>query len=138
MFGKWVLGCIADAAQAKRCRLALQVVDKTRTHLVLSFVVSRTPQGKPALGILTPPRAVLPAGVSLTLGDRHATVPFVTCAPSACQAGTLLDDGLAAALSGTDVLEVGYLAGPGRPITYRVPIAGFADGLKAWQAAVPT
>ncbi|MDE2184057.1 MAG: invasion associated locus B family protein [Alphaproteobacteria bacterium] len=136
-FGNWTMTCIEAPKQGKRCELVMPVVDKNK-QAVLRLAVTRGPQGKAVLVVMTPPNVVLPEGLTLVPGRRSAIkLGFLRCAPRACQAITALDSGAESALSAADTLEIGYVGAGGRKVAYKMPTSGFADGYAAWQAAYP-
>jgi invasion protein IalB len=137
-FGNWTLVCIRDAQQATRCNLVFQAVDNTRRRLVMRIAVMRTNRGRTAMAILTPPNALVAAGVKLTPGSTPATnVPFLRCLPRACEASVVVTDTLLKALEGADTTQVSFVSGSGKPVAYKLPTQGFKEGYAAWQSESP-
>jgi invasion protein IalB len=137
-FGNWTEQCVLTAQQEKRCRLAFQVADKSRQHLILSLLVARGPKRQAALVALTPPSAVLRGGVSVAPGTTQPLVlPFLSCGPGACRAGAPLTDDFVNALSSASETTIGYQADTGHPVTYKLPTQGFASAYSAWLADEP-
>jgi invasion protein IalB len=137
-FGNWTLACVLDAQQTKHCTLVFQAVDNTRRHLLMRIAVVRTNKGRIAMAILTPPNALVAAGVKLTPGNNPViTVPFLRCMPRACQASLLLTDPFVKSLSGSDSTQVSFVAGTGKPVSYKLPTQGFKDGYAAWLVENP-
>jgi invasion protein IalB len=137
-FGNWNLLCVLDVQRTKHCSLVFQAVDNTRRHLLMRIAVVRTNRGRVAMAILTPPNALVAAGVKLTAGTSPAvTVPFLRCLPRACQASLLVTDPLLKSLSGSDSTQVSFVAGSGKPVGYKLPTQGFKEGYAAWLAESP-
>lgn len=137
-FGNWTEQCVMTAQQEKRCRLAYQVADKSRQHLILSLLVSRGPKGHIILLALTPPNAVVRGGVSIGPGRATPLVlPFISCGPGACRAGAPVTDNFVNALSSATDTTISYQAGTGRPVTYKLPTQGFASAYSSWVADEP-
>jgi invasion protein IalB len=130
-FGGWTLKCIRDPRTGTRCALALMAVDKSK-HLLLRLSVVRSGQA-PVLVALTLPNALVSAGLTLTPEKEQPIVlPFAHCRPHACEAMTILTDGLATNLSAADKSHVRFNVA-GRPVEFEIPTTGFADGYAAWQ-----
>ncbi len=135
-FGKWNLNCLQNAQKQQKCELVLRAVDQARKALVLSLAVVRNPKGEPVLVVITPPNATLSAGVRLVPeASAELKAGFAACRPGACQAEVTLTDAAVAALSSAGSLQVSYVGGGGRTISYKLPNAGFREGYEAWQAS---
>jgi invasion protein IalB len=137
-YGNWTLLCVLDPRQTKHCSLVFQAVDTPRRHLRMRIGVMRTARGRVAMAIITPPNALVAAGVKLTPGNNPAvTVPFLRCMPRACQASVVVTDPLLTSLSGSDSTQVSFVAGTGKPVSYKLPTQGFKEGYAAWLAESP-
>ena len=137
-FGNWTLACIQGPKGGKQCDLVMPVVDGATKNVVLKLLVTRGPQGKPVLIVLTQPNVVLPEGLSLAMGSQPAIkIAFLRCGPGACQALLELDGTTSAALGKADTLQIGYVGANGNRLGYKVPTTGFGDGYAAWQTKSP-
>jgi invasion protein IalB len=136
-FGNWTLACVVTPQDVKRCTLIFQAIDQTRTRLLMRLSVLRGAKG-PVMVVLTPPNAILAGGVTLTPGTAAPVkIPFVRCMPRACQAGIPISDSVATAMGAAQTTEARFIAGTGRPVTYKLPTQGFQEGYAAWQQAEP-
>ncbi|MBV9330818.1 MAG: invasion associated locus B family protein [Alphaproteobacteria bacterium] len=132
-FGSWALSCVQNAQGAKRCSLGLTVVERQRKQAILKLGLIATKKG-PAMIVLTPPNALIPAGFTMVPEKAQGVrVPYTRCMPRACEAIFLVSDQLATALRTSPNLQVRFVAGSGRPVAFQIPIGGFGDGYGAWQ-----
>jgi invasion protein IalB len=137
-FGNWTLACAVDSYQQKRCNLVFLAVDSTRKHLLMRMAVTRTKKGGSVIAVSTPPSALISAGVKLMPGSAQPiTVPFVRCLPRACQADIAMTDSISAALAAADTTLVSFVAGTGRPVSYKLATEGFKAGYAAWLGENP-
>jgi invasion protein IalB len=137
-FGNWTLACVQGPKGGKQCDLVMPVIDGATKKTVLKLLVTRGPQGKPVLSVLTPPDVVLPEGLTLVPGSKPAIkIAFLRCGPGACQALLALDGATSAALGGADALQISYVGAGGHKVGYKVPTTGFSDGYAAWQTESP-
>lgn len=132
-FGNWTLNCIRGPRGGQRCGLALNVVDQSRTHLVLRLDVLRSAKG-PAMVVVAPPNALLTAGFTITPEKAQpASMPFTRCVPRACEAVYAMNDAFRQSLSSATTAQIHYVAASGRPVNLQIPIKGFEAGYAAFQ-----
>jgi invasion protein IalB len=137
-FENWTLACAQNAAKATRCSLVLQAINKANKKPVLSLAVSRNVRGRALLIVITPPGALLSAGVHLTPGSgKELVARFVKCAAGACEAVAAFDDAAAAEFTAAATTVVSFVAGNGKTASLKIPNGGFAAAYPAWLAAMP-
>ena len=137
-FENWALACVKTPKNVTRCSLVLRAVSKDTKKLLMTLAVSRSGNGKPIMVVVTPPGALLSAGVRLTPGTaKEVTARFVQCGRGACEAAMLLDDAAVTAFSNAPTTTVAFVAGNGKPLGLKLPTAGFAAGYAAWELAMP-
>jgi invasion protein IalB len=88
--------------------------------------------------VITPPGALLSAGVHLTPGTgKEVVAQFVKCGSGACEAVAAFDDAVAAEFTAAPTTEVKFVAGNGRTASLKIPNGGFGAAYPAWLAAMP-
>ena len=133
-FGNWILNCAVDNEHIEHCGLVFQAVDNTRKHILLRLSLIRASNGEVVMLILTPPDAVAARGIKFTPGaGPPIAIPISRCLPRGCDALLTLTDPLLGALRATDKVQVNFV-GHSRPVSYVLPIDGFANGYAAWQS----
>ena len=67
--------------------------------------------------------------------DKGAAIdiPFARCLPGYCETAFALTEAIVTPLKTAQGAQVKFLAGK-QPVSFRVPMAGFADGYAAWLA----
>jgi invasion protein IalB len=133
-FGDWSLSCIQLLQSGgTECALTFNAVDKSQKHLLLRMSVAKTAKG-PVMIVLTPPAAGPSAGFSFT-PDKGAAIaiPYVRCLPGYCETAFALTEPIVTSLKTAQSAQVKFLAGK-QPVSFRMPMAGFADGYAAWLA----
>jgi len=137
-FGDWILSCIRLLQGSRtECALTFNAVDKSRKHLLLRMSVAQTAKG-PVMIVLTPPAAVSSSGFSFTPDKGTAIdIPYARCLPGYCETAFTLTDAIAASFRTAEGAQVKFVAGK-QPVSFRMPMAGFADGYAAWLAQQPT
>jgi invasion protein IalB len=137
-FENWTLVCAQNAAKVTRCNLALTAVNKANKKPVLNLAVTRNAKGRALLLVVTPPGALLSAGVHLTPGTgKEMIARFVRCGGGACEAAMPFDDAAAAEFTAAAATTVAFIAGNGKPVSLKIPNGGFAAGYAAWLGAMP-
>ena len=137
-FENWTLACVQTAAKATHCGLVLNAINGSNKKRVLSLAITRDARGKTVLIAVTPPGAILSAGVHLTPGTAAEMVArFMKCGQGACEAAALFDAAAANAFTSAATTTVTFVAGDGKPVSIKIPTSGFAAGYAAWQAAMP-
>jgi len=137
-FENWTLACIQNAAKVTRCSLVLQAINKVNKKPVLSLAVSRNMRGRALMIVITPPGALLSAGVHLTPGSgKELVARFVKCAAGACEAVVGFDDAAAAEFTAAATTVVSFVAGNGKTASLKIPNGGFGAAYPAWLAAMP-
>jgi invasion protein IalB len=137
-FENWTLACVQNSAKLTRCSLVLQAINKANKKPVLSLAVSRNARGRALMIVITPPGALLSAGVHLTPGSgKELVARFVKCATGACEAVVGFDDAAAAEFTAAATTVVSFVAGNGKTASLKIPNAGFGAAYPAWLAAMP-
>lgn len=132
-FENWMLNCIRGPRGGQRCGLALNVVDQSRTHLLLRLDVLRSAKG-PTMVVVAPPNTLLTAGFTITPEKAQpASMPFTRCVPRACEAVYAMNDTFRQGLSSATTAQIHYVTANGRPVNLQIPIRGFAAGYAAFQ-----
>lgn len=137
-FENWTLACVQNAAKVTRCSLVLQAINKANKKPVLTLAVSRNARGRALMIVITPPGALLSAGVHLTPGTgKELIARFVKCAAGACEAVVGFDDAAAAEFTAAATTVVSFVAGNGKTASLKIPNGGFGAAYPAWLAAMP-
>jgi invasion protein IalB len=137
-FESWTLACARNTAGVTRCNLVLQAINKANKKPVLSFLVTRGVKGKAAMVVVTPPGALLSAGVHLTPGTgKEHVARFIKCGAGACEAAMPFDDATAAEFTAAATTSVSFVAGNGKVATLKIPNGGFSAAYPAWLSAMP-
>ncbi len=137
-FENWTLACVQNAAKVTRCSLVLEAISKANKKPVLSLAVSRNMRGRAVMIVITPPGALLSAGVHLTPGSgKELVARFVKCAAGACEAIVAFDDAAAAEFTAAATTVVSFVAGNGKTASLKIPNGGFGAAYPAWLAAMP-
>jgi invasion protein IalB len=137
-FENWTLACVQNVAKVTRCSLVLQAINKANKKPVLSLAVTRNARGRAVMVVITPPGALLSAGVHLTPGaGKEVVAQFVKCGSGACEAVAAFDDAVAAEFTAAPATEVKFVAGNGKTAALKIPNGGFAAAYPAWLSAMP-
>jgi invasion protein IalB len=137
-FENWTLACVQNAAKATRCSLVLQAINKANKKPVLSMAITRNARGRAVMVVITPPGALLSAGVHLTPGaGKEIVAQFVKCGSGACEAVAGFDDAVAGEFTAAATTVVTFVAGNGKTASLKIPNGGFGAAYPAWQAAMP-
>jgi invasion protein IalB len=137
-FENWSLACVQNAAKVTRCNLVLQAVNKANKKPVLNLAITRNAKGRALMIVVTPPGALLAAGVRLTPGSgKEIVAQFVKCGRGACEAVAMFDDAVADEFTAASVTTVVFVAGNGKPLSLKIPNGGFGAAYPAWLAAMP-
>lgn len=130
LFGSWKMDCTSGACQA-----FLNVSDISGNTVASLSLLSNADNKQATLVLGTPEMVALPPGTQISVADSEPlNVPFQFCGSATCTAIAVLDDNMQAAMSGQDVMQVTYVIyGQQNPISYTVPIDGFADAVAALQ-----
>jgi invasion protein IalB len=137
-FENWTLACVQNAAKVTRCSLVLQAINKANKKPVLNLAVSRNARGRALMIVVTPPGALLSAGVHLTPGaGKELVARFVKCGSGACEAVVGFDDAAAAEFTAAAITVVSFVAGNGKIASLKIPNGGFGAAYPAWLAAMP-
>ena len=137
-FENWALACVQNAAKVTRCNLVLQAINKANKKPVLNIAITRNAKGRAVMIIVTPPGALLAAGVHLTPeAGKEIVAQFIRCGAGACEAAALFDDAMAAEFTAAATTTVVFVAGNGKQISLKIPNGGFGAGYPAWLAAMP-
>jgi invasion protein IalB len=134
-FQGWSLVCRDWTGGERRCVLFIAVADPESKQVLLTFSVSRTPQGKPVLIVDTPAGVAVDQSVTVTAGEAQSVkVPIQSCGPQRCRAIAVLDESLQAALEAADLTSITYVRANNQQSTYNLPTRGFREGIAAWLA----
>ena len=137
-FENWTLACVQNVAKVTRCSLVLEAVNKANNKHVLNLAITRNARGRAVMVVITPPGALLSAGVHVTPGTgKEIVAQFVKCASGACEAVAAFDDAVAAEFTAAPTTEVKFVAGNGKTASLKIPNGGFAAAYPAWLAAMP-
>lgn len=137
-FENWTLACVQNAAKVTRCSLVLQAINKANKKPVLSLAITRNARGRAVMVVITPPGALLSAGVHLTPGSgKEVVAQFVKCGSGACEAVAAFDEAIAAEFTAAPTTEVKFVAGNGKTASLKIPNGGFGAAYPAWLAAMP-
>lgn len=137
-FENWTLACVQNAAKATRCSLVLEAISKANKKPILSMAITRNLRGRAVMVVITPPGALLSAGVHLTPGTgKEVVAQFVKCGSGACEAVAAFDDAVAAEFTAAAATEVKFVTGNGRTASIKIPNGGFGAAYPAWLAAMP-
>jgi invasion protein IalB len=133
----WSLVCRGWSGDQRRCVLFMAVADTDLKQVLLTFAVTRTPQGMPVLIVDTPPGTDAGQGVTVKPGTVDTIkVGIRSCGPQRCRAVTELSSSLRAALEAAETTSITYVSANKQPSTYNLPTRGFREGLAAWFAEV--
>lgn len=136
-FGNWNLACGETPQKVKRCSLALDAVNRDKKP-VLGLRLVRNQRGQALMIAITPPGAILSAGVHLAPeGGKELVAQFVRCGRGACEAIGLFDEANASAFTAAATLHVRFVAGNGKPIALKIPNAGFDAAYPKWLEVMP-
>jgi invasion protein IalB len=137
-FENWTLACVQNAAKVTRCSLVLEAVSKANKKPILNLAITRNARGRAVMVVITPPGALLSAGVHLTPGaGKEVVAQFVKCGSGACEAVAAFDDAVAAEFTAAPTTEVKFVAGNGKTASLKIPNGGFGAAYPAWLAAMP-
>ena len=137
-FESWTLACAQNAAKVTRCNLVLQAISKANKKPVLSLLVTRNAKGRAVMVVITPPGALLSAGVHLTPGTgKELVAQFIKCGKGACEAALMFDEATAAEFVAAATTTVTFVAGNGKTASLKIPNGGFGAAYPAWLAAMP-
>jgi len=137
-FENWTLACVQNPAKVTRCSLVLEAVNRANKKPILNLAVTRNARGRAVMVVITPPGALLSAGVHLTPGTgKEIVAQFVKCGAGACEAVAAFDDAIAAEFTAAAVTEVKFVAGNGKTASLKIPNGGFAAAYPAWLSAMP-
>jgi invasion protein IalB len=136
-FGNWNLVCGETPQKVKRCSLALDAVNKDKRP-VLGLRLVRNQRGQALLVVITPPGAILSAGVRVAPeGGKELVAQFIRCGQGACQAVAVFDDASASTFAAASTLHVKFVAGNGKPVALKIPNAGFDAAYPKWLETMP-
>jgi invasion protein IalB len=137
-FENWTLACVQNVAKVTRCSLVLEAINKANKKPVLSLAITRNARGRAVMVVITPPGALLSAGVHLTPGTgKEIVAQFVKCGSGACEAVAAFDDAVAAEFTAAPTTEVKFVAGNGKTASLKIPNGGFGAAYPAWLSAMP-
>ena len=137
-FESWTLACAQNVAKVTRCNLVLQAINKANKKPVLNLLVTRNAKGRALMVVITPPGALLSAGVHLTPGTgKELVAQFIKCGKGACEAVLPFDDATAAEFTAAATTTVTFVAGNGKTASLKIPNGGFGAAYPAWLAAMP-
>jgi len=137
-FENWTLACVQNVAKVTRCSLVLEAISKANKKPILNLAVTRNARGRAVMVVITPPGALLSAGVHLTPGTgKEVVAQFVKCGQGACEAVAPFDDAIAAEFTAAPTTEVKFVAGNGKTASLKIPNGGFGAAYPAWLAAMP-
>jgi len=137
-FENWTLACVQNVAKVTRCSLVLEAINKANKKPILNLAVTRNVRGRAVMVVITPPGALLSAGVHLTPGTgKEIVAQFVKCGAGACEAVAAFDDAVAAEFTAAAATEVKFVAGNGKTVSLKIPNGGFAAAYPAWLSAMP-
>jgi invasion protein IalB len=137
-FENWTLACVQNVAKVTRCSLVLEAISKANKKPILNLAVTRNARGRAVMVVITPPGALLSAGVHLTPGTgKEVVAQFVKCGQGACEAVAPFDDAIAAEFTAAPTTEVKFVAGNGKTASLKIPNGGFGAASPAWLAAMP-
>jgi len=137
-FENGTLACVQNVAKVTRCSLVLEAISKANKKPILNLAVTRNARGRAVMVVITPPGALLSAGVHLTPGTgKEVVAQFVKCGQGACEAVAPFDDAIAAEFTAAPTTEVKFVAGNGKTASLKIPNGGFGAAYPAWLAAMP-
>ena len=137
-FENWTLACVQNVAKVTRCSLVLQAVNKANNKPVLNLAIVRNARGRAVMVVITPPGALLSAGVHLTPGSgKEIVAQFVKCGSGACEAVAAFDDAVAAEFTAAATTVVTFIAGNGKTASLKIPNGGFGAAYPSWLTAMP-
>jgi len=137
-FENWTLACVQNVAKVTRCSLVLEAISKANKKPILNLAVTRNARGRAVMVVITPPGALLSAGVHLTPGTgKEVVAQFVKCGQGACEAVAPFDEAIAAEFTAAPTTEVKFVAGNGKTASLKIPNGGFGAAYPAWLAAMP-
>jgi invasion protein IalB len=132
------MACVQNVAKVTRCSLVLEAISKANKKPILNLAVTRNARGRAVMVVITPPGALLSAGVHLTPGTgKEVVAQFVKCGQGACEAVAPFDDAIAAEFTAAPTTEVKFVAGNGKTASLKIPNGGFGAAYPAWLAAMP-
>lgn len=137
-FGQWALIGCQTAAGDGACRLVRRVINNEAQRVVLSFTVTRIPNGTGLMVIGLPPSVIIPRGVTIIPeGGTAAIGRVIRCGPQICTAALPLSETFVTEMLGAQSFSLQFVAANGQNVNLSFPIAGFSEGFQAWIAASP-
>lgn len=126
MFGTWKITC-----ENGPCRAFLTLQHDGADVLTWQLLADRTTKATSML-LTVPGGTALPPGVRVWVSDAtNFQIPFQVCDASGCIAAAAIATDMATAIGAVDAVKVSYIRyGKQAPLTYEVPVAGFADALQ--------
>lgn len=133
-FKDWRLVCEKPkGAKQEECRIFQNLVSKENKHVVLRFVILRSPKKGDYLAVVRVPLGVLlPAGLTLQVDSgKPDKVEFRTCDPEGCVAGIPLGSKLLASMRAGKHCKVAVQDLLRRKIVLPVSLDGFSAATRA-------
>ncbi len=128
--GDWETRCETPPGAAyEQCAVLLSVVDQDRPNLTMVVIVLNTADRKARLmRVIAPLGVLLPAGVSLQIGDSDAgRLSFLQCLANGCIAQLALDDALIDKLKAGKTMTLGIFQTPEQGVGVPASLAGFKE-----------
>ncbi len=128
--GDWETRCeTPPGASYEQCAIVQSVVDQDRPNLTLVVIVLNTADRKARImRVIAPLGVLLPAGVSLRIGDQDAgRLNFLQCLANGCIAQLALDDALIGKLKGGKTMTLGVFQTPEQGVGVPASLAGFKE-----------
>lgn len=128
--GDWETRCeTPPGASYEQCAIVQSVVDQDRPNLTLVVIVLNTADRKARImRVIAPLGVLLPAGVSLRIGDQGAgRLNFLQCLANGCIAQLALDDALIGKMKGGKTMTLGVFQTPEQGVGVPASLVGFKE-----------
>lgn len=130
--GDWGIDCSERAGERKRCKMMQQIANAKTMKAIVTWLIGRDGQGKPAMSIQTPPGILLPPGLTLSIdGKMTITLPYRTCTQQVCEAVHPLTGEIIEALKSGKAAKVTVSPLEGEPRSFEMSLRGFTAAFDA-------